>query len=72
MNLKMVAQVIMTLNRKTMSNRKRISVLLIRQLVLGVAYLNGVVFIGILCFNIQIECSDDEMEWFQFVNLLKQ
>jgi len=54
-----------------MRERIRITLAIQRQLVLGVAYLYGIVWIGVLCFNIQIDCTKYKMGLFRFDNNLK-
>ncbi len=51
-----------------MGPRTRVQLLLQRQLVLGVAYVYETLYIGILCFNINIDTSKYKMSFFKFVN----
>ena len=46
----------------------RVSLLFQRQLVLGIAYVYKTLHIGILCFNININCQKQQMYFFKFVN----
>jgi len=55
-----------------MGNRTRITILLMRQLVFGISYVYKTLFIGVLCFNIQIDCTKFEMNFFQFINLFNE
>ena len=55
-----------------MGNKYRLSLLLIRQIVFGIAYVNKTVYIGLLCFNLNINCQKQEMGMFRFVNLLRR
>ena len=51
-----------------MGNRTRIKLAIQRQIVFGVAYLYGTLWIGFLCFNIEIDLFKCEMEFFKFEN----
>jgi len=55
-----------------MGERIRITLAIQRQIVFGVAYVYGTLWIGILCFNINIDCSKYDMKFFKFVNNLKR
>ena len=55
----------------------RITLALQRQLVIGVAYIYGTLWIGVLCFNINIDLADlrenyEEMNLFRFENNWKK
>ena len=54
-----------------MKSRTRITLALQRQIAFGIAYLHKTIWIGILCFNIQIDCTNYKMNLFRFDNNLK-
>jgi hypothetical protein len=54
-----------------MFNRTRIILAFQRQIVFGVAYLCHKIWIGFLCFNIEIDCTNHEMDFFRFENRFK-
>jgi len=55
-----------------MESKTRITLLLIRQLVFGISYLYQTIYIGLLCFNIQIYIGKGKVECFKFENLFNK
>lgn len=48
--------------------KSRVILLFQKQLVIGVAYVYGILFIGLPFFNINIDCHKTKMNSFEFIN----